>query len=340
MGKFLFFVPDQASTVAPRVDEFFFFMVAISGFFSVLIATLLIYFAVRFRDTRPEVETRARGDVQDPTRHDVGAHSNVSMMLEITWTAIPLALTMVMFAWGTRLFFTLSRPPAGAMQMSVVGKQWMWKFQHPEGVREINALHVPLGQNIVLTMATEDVIHSFFVPAFRVKQDVVPGRYTRVWFNATRAGDYHIFCAEYCGTQHSGMIGTVTVMEPNDYETWLAGGGGALPPGQTMAQAGERLFTERACNTCHLPNGQGRGPSLVGLLGKSVKLESGATAIADENYIRESILNPGAKIVAGYTPQMPTFQGQLSEEQLLELLAYIHSLAPPAQTANAEGNKP
>jgi len=340
MDKLLFFVPEQASSVAPRVDEFFFFMVAVSGFFSLLIATLLIYFAVRFRDTRPAVESRPRRDIEDPTRHELGAHSDVSLLLEITWTAIPFALTMVMFTWGTSLFFTLSRPPAGAMQMHVVGKQWMWKIQHPEGVREINELHVPVDQNIKLTMASEDVIHSFFVPAFRVKQDVVPGRYTTLWFKATRTGSYHLFCAEYCGTQHSGMIGTVTVMEPSEYESWLAGGGTARPPGQTLAQAGERLFNERAFHTCHLPNGQGRGPSLVGLLGKTVKLENGATVVADEDYIRESILTPNAKIVAGYTPQMPTFQGQLSEEQLLELIAYIHSLAPPGQTAAAEGTKP
>jgi len=333
MAKLLFFIPDQASSVSSDVDLFFLFMVLVSGFFSLLIAGLIIYFAIRYRDTRPSAEARRTDDIQDPTTH---GHGEAPIVLEIVWTAIPFAITMVMFAWGTSLFFTLSRPPAGAMQINAVGKQWMWKFQHPEGVREINALHVPIGQNVKLTMGSEDVIHSFFVPAFRVKQDVVPGRYTQAWFRATKTGTFHLFCAEYCGTQHSGMIGWVTVMEPNEYEAWLAGGGAATG-GQTLAQSGERLFSERACNTCHLPNGEGRGPSLVGLLGKTVKLEGGGSVVADESYVRESILNPAAKIVAGYSPQMPTFQGQLTEEQLLELIAYVRSLGA---TAGAEGKKP
>jgi cytochrome c oxidase subunit II len=252
-------------------------------------------------------------------------------------------LVMVMFVWSTSLYFKLARPPADSMQIYAVGKQWMWKFQHPEGVREINALHVPLGQNVRMIMASEDVIHSFFVPAFRVKQDVVPGRFTQAWFRATRTGEFHLFCTEYCGTQHSGMIGTVTVLEPSDYEAWLAGGGTAAP-GQTLAQMGERLFNERACNTCHLPSGEGRGPSLVGLLGATVQLEGGGSAVADETYVRESILNPAAKIVAGFQPLMPTFQGQLSEEQIVELLAYIRSLgpkqAPAAAAAGSAGRKP
>jgi cytochrome c oxidase subunit 2 len=333
MGKLLFFIPDQASSVSSDVDLFFLFMVLVSGFFSLLIAGLIIYFAIRYRDSRPEETRRPADDIEDPTTH---GHGEAPIVLEVVWTAIPFAITMVMFTWGTSLFFTLSRPPAGAMQIYAVGKQWMWKFQHPEGVREINELHVPIGQNVKVTMGSEDVIHSLFVPAFRVKQDVVPGRFTQLWFKATRTGTFHLFCAEYCGTQHSGMIGWVTVMEPNEYEDWLAGGGAARG-GQTLAQMGERLFNERACNTCHLPNGEGRGPSLVGLLGKTVKLEGGGSVVADETYIRESILNPAAKIVAGYAPQMPTFQGQLTEEQLLALIAYVHSLGP---TAAAEGKKP
>jgi cytochrome c oxidase subunit 2 len=338
MSKFLFFVPEQASSVASQVDLFFFFMVAVSGFFSLLIAGLIVFFAIRYRETRVEAELASADDAGDTTRH---GHGGGAMMLELIWTAIPFALTMVMFAWGASLYFTLARPPADSLQVYAVGKQWMWKFQHPEGVREINELHVPLGQSVRVVMASEDVIHSFFVPAFRVKQDVVPGRYTQAWFRATRTGTFHLFCAEYCGTQHSGMIGTVTVMEPSDYEAWLAGGGGAAP-GQSLAQLGERLFNERACNTCHLPNGQGRGPSLVGILGSTVKLEGGGTVKADESYVRESILNPAAKIVAGYQPQMPTFQGQLSEEQLLQLVAYIRTLgakdgsAPPATAAAAK----
>jgi len=340
MDKLLFFVPDQASSVASSVDLFFFFMVAVSGFFSVLIATLILFFAIRYREGGPAAE-KLRTAPHSEMSH---GHGRGAIMLEIVWTVIPFVLAMGMFVWGTRLFFTLSRPPADAMQIYAVGKQWMWKFQHPEGVREINELHVPVGQNVRLSMQSEDVIHSFFVPAFRVKQDVVPGRFTQTWFRATRTGKYHLFCAEYCGTQHSGMIGTVTVLEPSDYEAWLAGGGTAAP-GQTLAQMGERLFNERACNTCHLPSGEGRGPSLVGLLGSSVKLEGGGTVVADETYVRESILNPAAKIVSGYQPLMPTFQGQLSEEQVIELLAYVRSLGPKqsgavAAAAGSEGKKP
>ncbi len=272
MSKLLFFVPEQASSVAGQVDLFFFFMVAVSGFVSLLIAGLIVFFALRYRDTgvaAERVEPHA-DDLEEAAAH--AGHGRGAMLLELTWTVIPLMITMVMFGWGTTLFFTLSRPPADAMQLNAIGKQWMWKFQHPEGVREINELHVPVGQNIKLTMSSEDVIHSFFVPAFRVKQDVVSGRYTQVWFRATKTGSYHLFCAEYCGTQHSGMIGTVTVMEPDAYEAWLAGGGGGGVAGQSLAQLGKRLFNERGCNTCHLPNGEGAGPAPVRPLGRTGQL--------------------------------------------------------------------
>jgi len=312
--------------MAPHVDLFFYFMLAVSGFFSLLIAGLVVFFLVRYREGRPGSLREAEAAVEQ-------SHGSGTMLLEIVWSVIPLGIAMVMFVWGTTLYFDLARPPADVLQMYVVGKQWMWKIQHPEGPREINELHVPIGRAVKLTMASEDVIHSFSIPAFRVKQDVVPGRFTQLWFEATKAGTYHLFCAEYCGTQHSGMIGHVVVMEPKDYEAWLGGG----VPGQTLAQAGEKLFAERACSTCHLPTGQGRGPSLVGLFGSAVKLEGGGTVIADESYVRESILNPTAKIVAGYQPLMPTQQGLVSEEQLVALVAYIKSLSKepgqPARTA-------
>jgi cytochrome c oxidase subunit 2 len=342
MNRFLFFIPEQASSVAPQVDQFFFFMVAVSSFFSLLIAGLIVFFALRYHETR--VEARRRAGIEP--EHAANGHGRGAAILEIVWSAIPFSIAMVMFAWSTNIYFMLARPPADSLQLYAVGKQWMWKFQHPEGVREINELHVPLGQNIRLTMSSEDVIHSFFVPAFRVKQDVVPGRYTQTWFRATRTGSFHLFCAEYCGTQHSGMIGTVTVMEPSDYEAWLAAGGGAPLTGLSMAQLGEKLFTERACNTCHLPNGKGVAPSLVGIFGSTVQLQGGGTVKADETYIRESILNPTAKIVAGYQPVMPIFQGQLSEEQLLQLIAYVRTLgaadggAPPTTAAAAQGMTP
>jgi cytochrome c oxidase subunit 2 len=319
-----FFVPTEASSVAGQVDLFFFFMVAVSTFFSVLIAVLILVFAVRYRrrERDPESAAAPAGEAEPEPEPE---HGRGAMTLEIVWTVIPLILAMVMFVWSASLYFTLSRPPSDSIDMYAVGKQWMWKFQHPEGRREINELHVPVDQDVRLTLSSEDVIHSFFVPAFRVKQDAVPGRYTQTWFRATRVGTYHLFCAEYCGTQHSGMIGQVVVMKPDDYQAWLAGEGGGAP-GQTLAQAGEKLFTEHACASCHLENGQGPGPSLAGLPGSTVKLEGGGTVVANDTYLRESILNPAAKVVAGYPPVMPTFQGQLSEEQLVELLAYIKSL--------------
>ena len=324
MDKLLFFIPDQASTVAPSIDEFFAFMIAVSAFFSILIAGLILYFGIRYRAGRQPVPPVRR---EPPDELEVGdaSHSSGALILEVAWTVIPLLLAMVMFVWGTRLFFILSRPPADSVQMYATGKQWMWKFQHPEGRREINELHVPIGQNVKVTMTSEDVIHSLFVPAFRVKSDVVPGHYTHIWFRATRPGTYHLFCTEYCGTQHSGMIGHVIVMEPSEYEAWLSGG--AEGSGMTLAQTGERLFTERACATCHLSNGQGRGPSLLGLAGSQVKLATGGTVVADDSYLRESILSPAVKVTAGFQPIMPVFQGQLSEDQVLALLAYIKSLS-------------
>jgi cytochrome c oxidase subunit 2 len=239
---------------------------------------------------------------------------------------IPFLVSMIIFGWGATLYFSGYRPPAGAMEVRVVAKQWMWKFQHANGRREINTLHVPLGQPVKLTMISEDVIHSLFVPAFRVKRDVLPGSYGVCWFEATRTGEFHLFCAEYCGTNHSRMIGRVIVMEPAEYEAWLAGGTTNEPP----VVAGKRLFEELRCQTCHRPEGgAARCPPLEGLYGQEVKLTSGAIVAADENYLRESILRPGAKVVAGFQPLMPSFDGQVDEEQLIQLIAYIKSLAKP-----------
>jgi cytochrome c oxidase subunit 2 len=262
--------------------------------------------------------------------------------LEILWSVIPFGLTMVMFTWGASIFFNQSRPPNNAMQIYAVGKQWMWKLEHQEGVREINELHVPVGRPIRITMASEDVIHSFFVPAFRTKQDVVPGRYSTTWFTPTKTGKYHLFCAEYCGTRHSGMIGWVYVMEPREYENWLGGGSS----GGSMAENGKQLFEQLACANCHKDDNSGRCPTLVGLYGKDVKLASGSTVKADDAYIRESIMDPQAKIVAGYEPVMPTFTGLVNEDQVVQLLEYIKSIgakqgktpspaaeAPPASPA-------
>jgi cytochrome c oxidase subunit 2 len=246
--------------------------------------------------------------------------------LEVTWMVIPFVISMGIFGWGAKLYFSGNRPPAGAIEVRVVGKQWMWKFQHANGRREINALHVPRARPVKLTMISEDVIHSLFVPAFRVKQDVLPGRYSACWFEATRTGEFHLFCAEYCGTNHSRMTGRVIVMDPAEYEAWLAGGKANEPP----AVAGKRLFEELRCQTCHRPEtGAARCPPLEGLYGQEVKLTGGETVVADDNYLRESILRPAAKVVAGFQPLMSSFDGQVDEEQLIQLIAYIKSLTKP-----------
>jgi len=307
--------PEQASTMAGRVDALYFFLVGLSGFFSILIAGLIVYFAVKFRRRSPQA---------------VGAEIHGGMMLEITWTVLPLFIVLGIFVWGASVFFAMSRPPDETINIYVVGKQWMWKFQHLDGQREINELHVPVGRAVKMIMTSEDVIHDFFVPAFRTKADVIPGRYTSVWFQPTKPGRYHLFCAEYCGTRHSGMIGQVVVMDPSEYQTWLSGG----TPEGSLASAGAKLFADLACNTCHRPDAQGRGPVLEGLFGNTVTLQSGETVTVDEAYIRESILTPSAKIAAGFQPIMPTFQGLVTEEQLLELIEYVKSLKalPQVQT--------
>jgi cytochrome c oxidase subunit 2 len=299
--------PERASTMAPRVDALYFFLLAIAVFFSLLIAGLIVYYAIRYRRVSADaVGTRIRG----------------GMVLEVTWTVIPLIITMVIFVWGASVYFAMASPPPETLNIYVVGKQWMWKFQHLDGQREINELHVPVGRDVKLITTSEDVIHDLFVPAFRIKADVLPGRYINIWFRATRPGRYHLFCAEYCGTKHSGMTGQVVVMEPADYQDWLSGGAGQ----GSLASAGEKLFNDLACNTCHRPDSQGRGPVLNGLFGKTVSLVGGGMLTADEGYIRESILNPSAKITAGFQPIMPTFQGLVTEEQLLELVEYVKSL--------------
>jgi cytochrome c oxidase subunit 2 len=309
MGTLRLF-PEQASSIAPEVDHLLYFLLAVAVFFSLAIFCSIFYFAIRYR---------RRSETELPRAIHGG------MALEILWSVIPLGLTMVMFTWGASIYFNESRPPDNALDVYVVGKQWMWKLEHLGGQREINELHIPVGRAVRLTMTSEDAIHSFFVPAFRTKQDAVPGRYTTTWFTPTKAGKYHLFCAEYCGTNHSRMGGWVYVMEPRDYEAWLSGG----TSGGSLAENGQKLFDELACGNCHKPDGSGRCPSLTGLFGKTVQLAGGGTVHADEGYIRESILQPQAKIVAGYGPIMPTFQGLVTEEGVTQLIEYIKSLGPP-----------
>ncbi len=299
--------PEEASTLAAKVDLLYLFLVAVALVFSMGIAAVLIVFAIKYR---------RRSDTERPPE----IHG--SLALELAWSIVPFFIVVVMFVWGATLFFSMNRPPDNAIEIQVVGKRWMWKLQHMTGQREINELHVPAGRPVKLTLTSEDVIHSFFVPAFRMKKDAVPGRYNVSWFQATKPGRYHLFCAEYCGTQHSRMIGSVVVMDPADFQTWLQGG----PAPTSPVEAGQRLFTELNCDTCHRPDSQGRGPVLDGLAGATVKLQGGASVTADEAYLRESILVPAAKITEGYQPIMPTYQGQVSEEAVLQLIAFIQSL--------------
>ena len=313
--------PEAASTMAGQVDAIYLFLVALSAFLSILIAAAVAFCAIRYR-RRSEDE--------------VGSTLHGSVLLEIIWSAIPLVIVLFLFFWGAKVFFTQSRPPADALEYTAVGKQWMWQFQHPDGQRELNTLHVPIGQPIKITAISQDVIHSLYFPAFRVKKDVLPGRYTTVWFEATKAGSYHLFCAEFCGAEHSAMTGQVIVQEPEDYERWLAGGASASKP---PAEAGADLFEQLACATCHGDASGGRGPTLRDVSGHDVKLADGRTVEADDQYLRESILDPIAKIVDGYQPIMPTYKGQISEENVFKLVSYIKSLsvteAAPEQASEA-----
>jgi cytochrome c oxidase subunit 2 len=301
--------PESGSTLAPQVDAIYFFGLAVAAFFSLLIAALIFYLALKFRRTAD---------------NQVGQPEKAGVWLEITWSVIPLAIMLFMFVWGTKVYFTARRAPANAVEYYATAKQWMWKFKHPEGNREINHLHVPVGQPIKLIMTSEDVIHSFFVPAFRIKQDVLPGRYTTLWFEATKTGTFRLFCAEYCGAEHSLMSGLLTVLTVDEYENWLAGGSST----DSVLASGKDLFTTKACDTCHRSDSAARAPMLAGIFAKERELHQGDVVIADENYLRESILDPREKLVTGYNPIMPTYQGQLTEDELLQLIIYIKTLKP------------
>ena len=309
--------PEQASTLAADVDALYFFIVAVTAFFGILVTIVVLAFAMKYRTADPRA---------------VGQHIHGSIPLELAWSIIPFGITLVIFVWSANVFFDLQRPPDQSLEIYATAKQWMWKFQHLDGQAEINELHVPAGRPIKITFTSEDVLHSMSFPAFRVKADAIPGRYSTLWFNATQVGEHHLFCAEYCGTSHSGMVGRVVVMEPSAYQAWLTGVDG----GGTLVSRGERLFSELACNTCHLEDGRGRGPSLADRFGASEALVTGATVSVDEAYVRESILTPQAKIVAGYQPLMPTFQGLVSEENVMALIEYVKSLQTARPAAPAE----
>lgn len=318
-------IPEQASTFAVEVDLFYIALWLLTIVFSIGVAVAAAYLMHKYK--------RQRDD-------QIGVDVHGAMILEITWTVIPFIMAMGIFLWGAKLYYEMYKDPRDAMEIFVTGKQWMFRAQHPDGRREINELHVPTGRRIKLTMTSEDVLHAYFIPAFRTKADLVPGRYTSTWFEATKPGSYHLFCAEYCGTQHSGMVGTVTVMEPAEYQAWLANGSSNLAP----AEVGKNIFASLACNTCHKDDNSGRGPSMLGVYGSQVKLTNGQTVLADDAYVRESILRPHTQIVAGYPLMMGTYQGQMTEEQIVQVIAYLKSIgkqdasaasAPAAATATA-----
>lgn len=316
MGSFSIF-PPRASAAAGEVDALYGFLLVVGIGMTLLIFFFVFFFAIKYR--------RKHSDDRPKAIHG-------SVPLEIAWSVIPFLIMLVMFGWGTKLYFQNYTPPAkDTLDIYITGKQWMWKVQYPGGQREIDELHVPTGRAVKLTLASEDVIHSFYIPAFRMKHDVVPGSYQMYWFEPTKPGRYHIFCAEYCGTNHSRMIGWVTVMDPAHYQAWLAQGSA----GESMAAQGQKVFERYGCVTCHVVDQAGRTPSLNNLFGRQVQLEDGRTVIADESYIRQSILNPNSKIVKGYHRDiMPVFQGQIGEESLLQLIVYIKSLSAPSPTGN------
>ncbi|HEY6126727.1 MAG TPA: cytochrome c oxidase subunit II [Candidatus Acidoferrum sp.] len=312
--------PEQASNFAPQVDNLVFFMISVCLFFAVAICVAVIYFFFKYQRKQPD---------------EIGVPIHGDLRLEITWIVLPFFLLLAMFGWGAAVYVDFRHTPADTLDIYVIGKQWMWRLQQPDGHREINELHVPVNRNVRLIMGSEDVIHDFSVPSFRVKMDVVPGHYNTMWFRPTRVGKYHFFCSQYCGTNHAVMGGWITVMEPDEYAKWLAGTSGSGDP----VAMGEKLINDLACNTCHLPDGKGRGPSYNGVYGSAVKLADGSTVVADDAYIRESILQPNAKIVAGYVPVMPSFQGLVTEDQILQLTAYIKSVKdqpPPKKSGAAE----
>ncbi|HEY1986294.1 MAG TPA: cytochrome c oxidase subunit II [Terracidiphilus sp.] len=315
--------PPEASKIAPQMDALYFFMVLVSLIGLTIVILLVTSFSILY----------------SKKRHPVAVQIEGSTLLEATWTIIPLGLFLIMFVWGALIYFRVYTPPANAMNIYVVGKQWMWKAEHPGGQHEINALHVPTGRPIQLTLISQDVFHSFSIPAFRVKREAIPGRYTSVWFEATTPGTYHLFCTQYCGTSHSAMIGEIVVLTPDDYKKWLA----ESTSGMSLAQNGERLFASLSCNACHNGRPDSRGPSLANVFGSKLTLTNGQTATADEAYLREAILNPSEHVMQGYSPIMPTYQGQISEDGVIALVEYIKNLDSNyrvQQTLNTTGLLP
>lgn len=298
--------PREGSTIAPYMDALYLFLVGMTVTGLLIVGAILLTFSIRYRRSVHPVATQIEG----------------STLLEATWTIIPLAIFLVTFVWGALLYFRIYNPPVNSMNIYIVGKQWMWKAEHPGGQHEINALHIPIGQPIQLTMISQDVFHSFSIPEFRIKREVIPGRYSTVWFQATTPGEYHLFCTQYCGTKHSAMIGTITALSPDDYKKWTQGS----TSGTSLAQNGERLFASMGCNSCHSGNAAARGPNLAGVYGSKLQLANGSEVLVNEAYLRDAILNPSQHVTAGYAPIMPTYQGQISEDGLIDLVEYLKTL--------------
>ncbi len=298
--------PTEASSISPYVDSLYVFLLLMTVFGTALVGAIVLAFSIKYRREKNPVATQIEG----------------STLAEATWTIIPLAIFLLVFVWGALLYFRIYDPPTNAMNIYVVGKQWMWKAEHPGGQHEINALHVPTGRPVQLTMISQDVFHSFSIPAFRVKREVIPGRYSTVWFQATEPGKYHLFCTQYCGTQHAGMIGEITVLTPDDYKKWLQ----ESTSGMSLAQNGERLFASMGCNSCHSGNAAARGPNLAGVYGTKLTLTDGSQVLVNDAYLRDAILNPSQHVTAGYAPIMPTYQGQISEDGLIDLVEYVKNL--------------
>jgi cytochrome c oxidase subunit II len=299
--------PSSASNLAPKVDHIYFALLALCGFVAFGVCLAVIWFCIRYRRGSRADRTPPRGS---PLR------------LEIAWTVIPFVIFLGLFFWAAKVFFAMSRPPADATEIYIVGKQWMWKVQHADGRREINEIHLPVGRPVKLIMTSQDVIHDVFIPGFRTKQDVVPGRYTTEWFTPTKPGKYHLFCSQYCGTDHSKMTGWVYVMEPAEHAKWLA----REPGPDSLVAQGERAFHVRGCSGCHDANSTIHAPLLNGIYGKRVPLSDGTFVTANEQYIRDSILLPDKQVTAGFQPVMPTYQGQISEDELNAIIAYLKSL--------------
>jgi cytochrome c oxidase subunit 2 len=307
--------PGSASNFSQREDMLFLGLMLVTGSVLFIIAVFIIYFLAKYR-------RRAWADRSNPVNSAVGA--------ETTWTVLPFLIFLGFFGWGADIYLHEATVPVDAVEIGVIGKQWMWKLQHLEGNREIDELHVPVNKNIKLLLTSQDVIHSFSIPAFRVKQDVLPGRYTTEWFRPTRVGTYMIYCNQYCGAFHANMIGKVVVMSPQDYASWLKGGQDNV----SIVQTGANLFHSLGCSGCHSPNPVVRAPILNGVYGSQVPLQDGRVVLADESYIRDCILAPNVQVPASYQPVMPSFAGRLSEEQLFALVTYVKSLrdVPAYQT--------